>query len=137
MCLAVYLASDTPIAAVAWNEDAPAFYIEPVAENEVVRKRFSLPFVYYAGSHEGCGCGFSKDGEIGPDLERCQKNYIALGQTLREALSHGAKVELFTCWEGEQSCAAKFVATTTPSQLEAPSFELRQLELFHVHSADA
>ena len=137
MCLAVYLASDTPIAAVAWDEDAPAFYTEPVAKGAVVRKRFSLPFVYYAGSHEGCGCGFSKEGEIGPDLERCQKNYIALGQTLREALSRGAKVELFTCWEGEQSCAAKFIATTTPSQLEAPSFELRQLELLRVHSADA
>ena len=78
MCLAVYVASDSALPESKWNEHAPAFYLEAVPTSEVVRKQFCYSHVYYAGSHEGCGCGFSKDGRDSQELQQCQANYRAL-----------------------------------------------------------
>ena len=50
MCLAVYLASDSPVRPIPWNPDAPALYVEPVAEGDVVRKQLSLPYHGRRGS---------------------------------------------------------------------------------------
>ena len=59
MCMAVYFASDYSLPTSAWNQACPRFYVvELAAHDQSVRRQFSKPFVYYAGSHEGCGCGF-------------------------------------------------------------------------------
>ena len=132
MCLAVYLATDQQLPPIAWNEAAPAFYLEPVAAHHAASRQFSLPQVYYVGSHHGCGCGFSKDGEVGTELELCQANYNALGRTLRELLSRKGSAQLFTCWEGDQGDTPELTASVTPSQLEAPAFQLQELQLLRV-----
>ena len=129
MCLAVYLASDRALASVPWDEDRPAFHLQPVAASALVRKQFKLAHVYYAGSHEGCGCGFSKDGEAGEDLARCQQNYAALARVAREAMANGATLQVFTCWEGDQDVAPESVAVVDAAALEAPEFGLRELQL--------
>ncbi|MBB1521376.1 hypothetical protein [Aquipseudomonas guryensis] len=136
MCLAVYLGSSCPVPEVEWDKDAPAFYVEAVEESASVRERFSVPHVYYAGSHEGCGCGFSKDGEVGEDLEKCLGNYAALGQTVRKAMSQGAKVELFACWEGDQTRKPESFLSITPAMLESRAFEFKQLELVRMEQSD-
>lgn len=128
MCLAVYLASSTEVRPIAWNTAAPAFYLEPVLAGQPVRQQFSLPFVYYVGSHQGCGCGFSKDGEVGAERDLCQANYTALGRTIREATADGSKAELFTCWEGDQSDQPESIQSVTPSEIEAPAFQLQELQ---------
>jgi hypothetical protein len=137
MCLAVYLASSQSIPTSEWNESTPAFYLQTTAEGEPARKQFSYPYVYYVGSHEGCGCGFSKDFDFGEDLDASQQDYAALGRLLRDATVRGAKLELFTCWEGEQSSEPESVSTITASEIEAQAYELRQLELLRVEEADA
>jgi hypothetical protein len=103
MCLAVYVASDTPLPEINWNQEAPAFYLKGVPRSESVRKQFRYRHVYYAGSHESCGCGFSKDGRDSQELAQCQDNYNALAGVLSGALRAGAQLQLFTCWEGEQA----------------------------------
>jgi hypothetical protein len=137
MCLAVYLASDRELPDIRWNEESPAFYLEGVPESEPVRKRFLYSHVYYAGSHEGCGCGFSKEGEVGEELERCQQNYIALSRVASDALANGARLQLFACWEGEQTCQPESVAAVDTAILQSPSFELQQLQLLDVHASAA
>lgn len=132
MCLAVYLASSNPLPPIAWDKDAPAFYLEPVPEGEAVHRQFSLPHVYYAGSHEGCGCGFSRHGEIDEEAERRQANYAALARVLRSALSGGAKTELFTCWEGDQHKQPETFESVTPSDLESSSFQFQELQFLRV-----
>jgi len=132
MCLAVYLATESTVPPIEWNKESPAFYLEAVEEGQPVCKQFSLPYVYYAGSHEGCGCGFSKDGEVGPELEHYQANYRSLGHTIRAALAQGSKVEVFTCWEGDQGDMPEFIESITPTELEAPNFELKELQFLHV-----
>lgn len=132
MCLAVYLASDTEVPEVPFNNTSPSFYVEEVGVNDEVRRQFRLPFVYYAGSNQGCGCGFSKEGQVGEDLEKSQSNYYALSQVIRSAQARGANTEVFTCWEGDQSDPPESVESVTTHQLEAEGFELQQLQLLRV-----
>lgn len=134
MCLAVYLGSDHPVEEISWNKESPAFYVEEVNASEPVRKQFSGKYVYYAGSHEGCGCGFSKDGEPPEELAICQANYDALGAVIRTATQYGAKVQIFTCWEGDQADEPESVQAITLKALTEPSYELQQLELLNVAS---
>jgi hypothetical protein len=132
MCLAIYLASSNLLPPIAWDEDAPAFYLEPVPGSEEVHQQFSLPHVYYAGSHDGCGCGFAKGGYTGEEIERRQANYAALARVLRAALSGGAKAELFTCWEGDQGKRPEISESVTPDELESSSFQLKELQFLRV-----
>jgi hypothetical protein len=134
MCLAVYFGTDQPVQEVSWNKDRPTFYVEEVNASEPARKQFSGKYVYYAGSHQGCGCGFSKDGEPPEELASCQANYNALAAVLRTAIQHGSKVQVFTCWEGDQTDEPESERSVTVRALTEPSFELQQLELLNVAS---
>jgi hypothetical protein len=134
MCLAVYLGSDLPVEEIAWNEAKPSFHLKRIKDSDPVRRQFSGEHVYYAGSHEGCGCGFSKDGEPTDELEKCQKNYNALSSALSSALQRGARLQVFTCWEGEQGIEPESTRTATPREMVEASYELRQLELLNVVS---
>jgi hypothetical protein len=134
MCLAVYVAADAPLPQSRWREAAPAFYLEEVPESEGVRKQFRYRHVYYAGSHEGCGCGFSKDGRDPAELEKCQETYSALAAVLSAHARRGVKIELFTCWEGEQTVKPEERKTIAVEQLSEPEFELKELALLSVHN---
>ena len=101
MCLAVYVASSVELDIIQWSERAPGFHLEQAPKRDKVVRQFALPHVYYVGSHEGCGCGFIKEGEEGLELEIRQANYIALAGLIREAMARGASIELFACWEGD------------------------------------
>jgi hypothetical protein len=129
MCLAIYIAADAPLPESRWNEHAPAFYLERVPESEGVRRQFCYANVYYAGSHEGCGCGFSKDGRDSQELEQCQQNYRSLAGVLSPAVRGGARVQLFTCWEGKQTADPETAGIIAVEQLVEPEFELQQLSL--------
>jgi len=133
MCLAVYVASSVELTPSNWNEAAPSFYLESVPADDPVRKQFVLSNVYYAGSHEGCGCGFFKeDHEEDEDFKLRLENYTRLAQCTREALARGTGCQLFACWEGEQALEQKSVVSVSPNQLEAITFVLQQRQLVHV-----
>jgi hypothetical protein len=137
MCLAVYLASDTALPPIEWKESSPAFYLEPIPASDIVAKQFSLPNLYYAGSHEGCGCGFFKDGKTDHTLEEAQANYSSLAAVLRSSMPRGAMSEIFICWEGEQAHQPTIVQECNINDIEDPSFEFQQLQLLRVHSSGA
>jgi hypothetical protein len=131
MCLAVYVASSEALPLIAWNRHAPAFYVEEIkARDRVVCRQFTVAHVYYVGSHEGCGCGFFTEGEVGEELDRVQENYRRLAEYLREAQRHGADLELFTCWEGDQTRAPGYRETLTPADLEGADYEFKFNEEF-------
>ncbi len=132
MCLAVYLASSVPLTEISWNKHKPAFYLTKLGNNETVSKQFSLPHLYYAGAHTGCGCGFINDGNIGNDLVRCEANYTALVNTVRLAEGQNAKLQLFSCWEGDQGKRPEKIVTLRVNQLAEPMFEFKELELINV-----
>ncbi len=103
MCLAVYIASDRELPLKAFDPVAPAFNVKPLTSHEdSVRQQFSLPHVVYAGAQTSCACGFVEESE--DDREASEASRADFVKYLESALRSGA-VEIFTCWEGDQSLA--------------------------------
>jgi hypothetical protein len=133
MCLALYMASSQPLATVRWAKEAPGFYVEELsADDSHVKKQFSLPHIYYAGSHEGCGCGFIKDEDVGEELARVEENYSKLAAYVREARENGAAIEFFSCWEGEQKSVPEFRETIRESTLLERGFQFKEKAFYRV-----
>jgi hypothetical protein len=139
MCVMVYLASDRSLPEIDWNPDAPGFHASATIElrAEHVRKRFSKPFVYYLGAHEGCGCGFSYETDeslqdlYGKDPsylakvitgnEQCRENVRRLREYVSAAAEDGA-VELYTVWAGDEGREPTERLSVTPSYFGGDSF---------------
>lgn len=96
-----------------------------------VRDRFSLPFVYFAGSHLGCGCGFQKY-EDDDERDKTQANYTALAGVIRNVLSSTSSVEIFTCWEGDHANEPEFLESVSVSKLLLPEFVLQERQLLRI-----
>lgn len=108
MCHTLYIASDKPLPLVEWNEEQPSFFTAELQEHEEgVRNQFTLPFVVYAGTFEGCSCGFVYDDEPIGDNEfekrydkQARESVRRLGEYISKRL-YDSSVEMFSCWEGE------------------------------------
>jgi hypothetical protein len=131
MCLSVHIASDLPLPVSTWNPDARAFYLEAVPVDAPVRDRFSLPNVYFAGSHLGCGCGFTRY-EDDDQRDKTQANYTALAGVIRDVLLQSSNVEIFTCWEGDHGCEPELLESVSVSEFLLPEFELKERQFLRV-----
>ena len=133
MCLAVYIASDKPLPLVSWDEEKPSFYVEEVQKNETgVKKQFKYEHIYYAGAHEGCGCGFFKDGEVGDELAQVEENYKNMSAYLKMAKEKGAKLQIFSCWEGDQTAEPDHREEINEENLNEKKFEFKEKALYQV-----
>lgn len=131
--MAIYLASPARLPLVTWNEERPAFYVEEAAPDHPVRRQFRWPNVYYAGSHEGCGCGFAY-GQM-PDalqepVDEAQRrgSLEALRKYIGDASRFGP-IQFFACWEGEQTSQLKDRVEAMPSALGGAAFQFEQLRM--------
>ena len=133
MCLAVYIASNATLPLVEWDKKQPKFNIASLSGYEVkVGKQFSCQHVVYAGSHEGCGCGFFKEGEVGDELAQVQSNYDSLADYLRLQSVKGIKFEIYSCWEGDQEEVPEFKEKINLSDLVAPEFEFKEKAYYEI-----
>ena len=128
----VYIASAQPLDLVAWDEAQPAFYVSELHESELrVREQFTFPHVYHAGSHEGCGCGFQY-GQYPEfdDEERHLKraSLDSFSAYLSRQLAQEGAIELYACWDGDQTAAPEHQQVLTPSSLKAEEFYFLQRE---------
>lgn len=132
--MAVYIAADQPLTPLPWDEAHPAFHLATVDAADVsVRSQFTKPHVAYAGSHEGCGCGFQY-GEYpecrDPDEAAAQRASLdQFAKYLAKESKHVGPIELFACWEGDQSAAVEHRRALTPLDLQSESFFFLQREL--------
>jgi hypothetical protein len=131
----IYLAADVPLRTVGWREDAPAFNTSaPAPDEERVRRQFTKPNLVYAGSYEGCGCGFQL-GEyplesLEPDeVVQRRRSLHEFAAYLREELPRTGTIELYACWDGDQEEPPVHHRTLTPAILEADTFFFLQKEL--------
>ena len=113
----LYLGSDRERQTSDWDESNPKFYVEkgdsqfsekgtPIEATEAVKLNFSKKFVYYVGSHEGCGCGFRQDGFWMQDEEEIQKtaeNQKHLFEYISECLKDENNIEIYACWAGSEN----------------------------------
>ena len=131
----VYLAADRPLRMIAWDESAPAFNTSALApDEERVKRQFGKPHLIYAGSYQGCGCGFqlgqypAQHSEPAEIVQRRQSLH-EFAAYLREELQRVGDVELFACWDGDQEASPEHHRTLTPSALETDGFFFLQMEL--------
>jgi hypothetical protein len=122
MCLLVFIASEYELPTLSWDQEQPRFHVTELTErDEPVRSKFSKPHVYYAGSHEGCGCGFQYgeyDGfEEEANLLDMQNSRRRLAEYLVVALQHQSAVELFACWDGDQAAEPDHRSRIRPADL--------------------
>lgn len=125
MCYAVYIGSEKPLPTSEWVEGETLCYLKELAEkDQPVCCHFSKPFVYYAGSHLHCSCGFFHNSMVFTDdhgmmqaFEETQKSVRALIAVLEHALQESDTVEGFVTWEGNQSQSPLRRLTVAPSAL--------------------
>ncbi|MCK4917989.1 MAG: hypothetical protein KAS51_07225 [Candidatus Omnitrophica bacterium] len=140
MCMAVYLGSDIELPTSKWDKNKPSFYAENAQEDDNVKKQFTKKNIYYLGSHEGCGCGFSyDDNEVNPEYsEEVKDNELRkdsvkhLVQYLKNALEKTTELELFICWEGEQGEKPNKRATITVEEILGTYWSLDTREFYKV-----
>ena len=102
MCYMVYLASDTQLKTIPWNEKSPAFHVEEVTADHLVRMVLNKKYVYYIGSHENCGCGFNY---VLADNDPQASEIESIAQ-FREYLSDATKdqtVHVYIRWAGTEN----------------------------------
>lgn len=112
MCYMLYIASDKALPVIEWKDNESVFFTRHLDDHEKLLS-FSLPYIIYAGSYEGCGCGF-KDTYIAVDPDDLndvedpeviafrKKSLQALYDYLNHALNNNSRLEIFLCWDGEQ-----------------------------------
>jgi hypothetical protein len=132
----VYVASDLPLPTSEWDERRPDFFVTDLPKPDApVRRWFSKSLVYYVGSHEGCGCGFQV-GQYGEDdpagLEARDRSRRALAEFLTAALQTQGGLELYACWDGDQSIAPESRRRTCPADLLRDGVYFREKEMLEV-----
>ena len=142
MCMVVYVASDYTLPTSAWDQARPRFYVEEVSDRDApVRRQFSKPCVYYAGSHEGCGCGFQYGEHEGfeeeADVTDNRESRQRLAEFLAVALQHQPAVEVFACWSGDEGTPGEHRGRVRPADLLGGRTFFQERELLVVSEQDA
>ena len=140
MCLAFYIGSNTELPTNSWDESNPSFFVEQAKEDYDMKINVSKDYIYYAGSHEGCGCGFKNNEEWvdfnKPEevkkLEASKKSLNQLIDYLKRALNKTKELDLFICWEGEQEETPKEIKTINPEELLKIDWSMELRDLFKI-----
>jgi hypothetical protein len=138
MCLMVYIASDQSLPLIAWDETAPAFYVTELHTTEQsVRHQFTKPFIYYAGSHEGCGCGFDYgqwpilDSDDRNQEQAARETIRRLAIYLTSAVQSGT-IEMFACWDGDQAAEPIERIAVIPAYFGGDAFAINEKQFLTV-----
>ncbi|SRR5260221_1820878 len=142
MCQRLYIASRTKLRTVRRATATSLLAVQDITEDARARKRFGEDkgFLYLAGAHVECGCGFpalpaEPDGPESKVDPQDAQSLQALAQYLREACKRHATVELHLCWVHEEPEAPLSRRTVSLSDLHDPAFRLRHREILTVGRA--
>ena len=134
----IYIAADNPLPIIEWQENVTPFCISELSEDEKrVIKQFTKPFVAYAGSYEGCGCGFVYDDEPIEDEDDARRDKLSresvkqFSEYLSNLVKNGS-VELFACWDGDQEAESEEKLTVTPDHLGGEEFAFEEKQFLKV-----
>jgi hypothetical protein len=142
VCQRLYIASRTRLKTVRKTAAAPFLSVEDVSGNARARGRFGSDrrFLYLAGGHVECGCGFPvAPAEPGAPETRVDpadlQSMWALAEQLRDAVRRKSTVELYLCWAHEESEPPLTRRTVTLPDLRDRAFRLRHREILTVGRA--
>jgi hypothetical protein len=136
MGIMVYIACDGSLPTIAWDKDKPGFHVTSLPkQDEMIRRLFSKLFVYYAGSHEGCGCGFQfgeyPESDPGELASAKHSRWELVKYLSREVRRHRA-IELYACWDGDQSEPPVHFVHLRPADLVQTHTYFREREFITV-----
>jgi hypothetical protein len=141
VCQRLYIASRAKMSTVSRSKASPFLSVQVAPASSAMPDRFSgdRKYLYIAGGHVECGCGFSAvlaNGEPdAPSDPADSQSMKALADHLREACQRHATVELYLCWAHEQSEPTLTRRTVTLADLRSAPFRLRHRELLTVGRA--
>ena len=95
-------------------------------------------FLYLAGGHVVCGCGFpavQADGEEGKVEPKDLETMGVLAEHLREACRKHNTLELYLCWVHEEDESPIGRRTVSLDALRSPEFRFRHREVLTVGKA--
>lgn len=117
--MVLYAAADAPLPTIEPGNPPVLLSVRPLEQDEeVVRAQFTKRHAYFLGAHTGCSCGFSYgDGDHNDVLGR--ESVRRLGRYLSEAIARSGPVELFSCWNGDESGPAEVRSTITAGEFNA------------------
>jgi hypothetical protein len=139
MCQRVYIASSVELPRVRRGANSPHLDVAPASDAGAIRSflRPDLPFLYLAGGHVKCGCGFpseTADSQADPakpdpaDLA----SLAALAKYLRPACRKQATVQVYLCWAGLEDEPPDSDRNVSLDDLCQPSFRLRHKEVLTI-----
>jgi len=99
-----------------------------------VHSHFSHPHVLYAGSYEGCGCGFNYGREY-PEAEDDAAHLTAACQSVAElvrSVRDSGVREIYSCWFDDEAKPTVHQRTITPETLASPEFVFGDRELLRI-----
>ena len=148
MCKALYIASDRPLPVTeqpeypkdctlspTWPREAQRFHTATLKPaEETVRLHFSHPHILYAGSYEGCGCGFNYGREY-PEAEDDAEHLTAARESIAELVRYVREsnvLEIYSCWMDDEAKPTVHQRTVTPETLASPGFVFRERELLTI-----
>ena len=139
MCQLLFLASDHPLPEIPWNPEARGFHVRrATVDEDSVRAHLTKSHVYYVGSHEGCGCGFSvADLPIEDQFDQWNydaslQNVASLREYLLENLGPFSAVEIYVAWNGNITRRPKRRQSLAIAAISETTFLADQPMLVHV-----
>lgn len=122
-----------------WPREAQRFHTKALEQSEeIVRSHFSLPHIVYAGSYEGCGCGFSYGREFEEsedDLDHLTAARESVAELVRYIQDSKAG-EIYSCWSDDLGKPTVYERAVTPRMIAAYDFVFRERELLKIKHDD-
>jgi hypothetical protein len=124
----LYLGSDMPLPTSEWKKESPAFFLSETDGNiKKAKRHFTKPNVYYAGSYEGCGCGFFFSEFNDPEDYDIRKNTArGLVNMIERSLLSSHSAELLVTWAGCEKKKPKRRLEMNPQELLGEEFPLEE-----------
>jgi hypothetical protein len=148
MCLALYIGSEQVLPLIPypdypqsvfslpeWPNMAQRFHTAALNEKqEIVQKHFSMPNIVFAGSYEGCSCGFNYGREY-PDDENDEIHLCAARESITELITYirnNRVKEIYACWFDDEGLSQQTQRTVAIEELSSPAFVFKKKELLIV-----
>ena len=150
MCLVLYIGSDANCPLLepedfsliarddpSWPSKVVAFSVQEIAGDEkAVVKNFDTKIVRYAGSFEGCGCGFNASYVPEWDAPAKEDGHFLAGKEsrrlLREYVERHQIRQIYACWSGDEVLDAKSHLDVTPDQITDSTFQIPERVMLRI-----
>ncbi len=130
--MVLYIGAEEPLPLLAWDESSPAFHVQDLDSQVLaVRRQLAVPHVYYAGSHQGCGCGFQLGEYPDPNDEEAPANRESLRQLadyVEAQIAVGNRLQFFACWSGDEAAVAEHRRVVKVGDLRSDAFYFLEKE---------